>query len=303
MENLKLKRTTQSRLKRILESEIFYNYKKNLPAIIGSIIFIITILVALFGPFLTIQNPYNLAEVSLSDSYLPPSWVGGGDSRFLLGTDELGRDILSSIIYGSRTSIFIGITGMLLSCSIGTIMGLISGYFGGKIDALVMRIADIQLSFPTTLLAIFIMTMFGRGIGKILIALTLVGWVRYARTVRGEVLGVKKKEFIEASRTIGLPDRTIIFKHIMPNILTSVVVLSTIQVGTFILAEATLSFLGVGVPITKPSLGLLVKNGFDVMFSGLWWASVLPGLYIMIIVFGVNLLGDFLRDELNPKLK
>ncbi len=192
---------------------------------------------------------------------------------------------------------------MLLSCGIGTFMGLISGYYGGKIDAIIMRITDIQLSFPTTLLAIFIMTMFGRGIDKIILALTLVGWVRYARTVRGEVLGVKKKEYIEASRTIGLPNRTIIFKHIMPNILTSVVVLSTIQVGTFILVEATLSFLGVGVEISKPSLGLLVKNGFDVMFSGLWWASVFPGLYIMIIVFGINLLGDFLRDELNPKLK
>ena len=192
---------------------------------------------------------------------------------------------------------------MLLSCAIGVFMGLISGYYGGKIDALIMRIADIQLSFPTTLLAIFIMTMFGRGVDKIILALTLVGWVRYARTVRGEVLGVKNKEYIVASRTIGLPDRIIIFRHVMPNILTSVVVLSTIQVGTFIIVEATLSFLGVGVSITKPSLGLLVKNGFDVMFSGLWWASVFPGLYIMIIVFGINLLGDFLRDELNPKLK
>ncbi len=292
-----------SLIKTILKSEMFYNYKNNLPAIIGSIIFVITILVALVGPYLTNQNPYNLAEISLMNSYLPPAWVEGGITEFFLGTDDQGRDILSAIIYGSRISIFIGITAMLLSCGIGTFMGLISGYYGGKIDAIIMRITDIQLSFPTTLLAIFIMTMFGRGIDKIILALTLVGWVRYARTVRGEVLGVKKKEYIEASRTIGLPNRTIIFKHIMPNILTSVVVLSTIQVGTFILVEATLSFLGVGVEISKPSLGLLVKNGFDVMFSGLWWASVFPGLYIMIIVFGINLLGDFLRDELNPKLK
>lgn len=303
MENLKLKESSQPIISRILKSEIFHNYKKNLPAIIGSIIFVITILIAIFGPFFTVQNPYDLAEISLSDSYIPPSWVDGGDSKFLLGTDVQGRDILSSIVYGSRISMFIGIVGMLFSCGIGTFIGLISGYFGGKIDVLVMRIADIQLSFPTTLLAIFIMTMFGRGIDKILIALTMVGWVRYARTVRGEVLAVKKKEFIEASKAMGLPDFTIIFRHVLPNILTSVVVLSTIQVGTFILTEATLSFLGVGVPITKPSLGLLVKNGFDVMFSGLWWASVFPGLYIMIIVFGVNLLGDFLRDELNPKLK
>jgi peptide/nickel transport system permease protein len=288
---------------RILKSEMFHNYKHNLPAIIGSIIFLITVLIALIGPFLVNQNPYDLAEISLSNSYLPPAWEDGGSMEFFLGTDDQGRDILSAIVYGSRISMFIGLTAMILSCSIGTFMGLISGYFGGKIDALIMRITDIQLSFPTTLLAIFIMTMFGRGVDKIIIALTLVGWVRYARTVRGEVLGVKKKEYIEASRTIGLPNRTIIFKHIMPNVLTSVVVLSTIQVGSFILTEATLSFLGVGVEISKPSLGLLVKNGFDVMFSGLWWASVFPGLYIMIIVFGINLLGDFLRDELNPKLK
>ncbi|MBV1759269.1 MAG: ABC transporter permease [Dethiosulfatibacter sp.] len=290
-------------MNKILQSEMFFNYKRNLPAIIGSIIFIITVLTAIFGPYMTIQDPYNLAEISLSDSYLPPAWEDGGDSRFILGTDAQGRDIWSAIIYGSRISLFIGVTAMLLSCAIGVFMGLISGYYGGKIDALIMRIADIQLSFPTTLLAIFIMTMFGRGVDKIILALTLVGWVRYARTVRGEVLGVKNKEYIDASRTIGLPDRIIIFRHVMPNILTSVVVLSTIQVGTFIIVEATLSFLGVGVSITKPSLGLLVKNGFDVMFSGLWWASVFPGLYIMIIVFGINLLGDFLRDELNPKLK
>lgn len=286
-----------------MDSEMFYNYKNNLPAVIGSIIIFIVLIIALFGPLFTVQNPYDLTEISLSEAYLPPLWIEGGSSDFILGTDEQGRDILSSIVYGSRVSIFIGVTGMLLSCSLGTVMGLISGYYGGKIDSLIMRIADVQLSFPTTLIAIFIMTIFGRGIDKILIALTLVGWVRYARTVRGEVLGVKRKEYIEASHSIGLPDQTIMFKHIMPNVLTSVIVLSTIQIGGFILTEATLSFLGVGVPITKPSLGLLVKNGFDVLFSGLWWASFFPGLYIMLIVFGVNLLGDFLRDEINPKLK
>lgn len=291
------------RRKQFMDSEMFYNYKNNLPAVIGSIIIFIVLIIALFGPLFTVQNPYDLTEISLSEAYLPPLWIEGGSSDFILGTDEQGRDILSSIVYGSRVSIFIGVTGMLLSCSLGTVMGLISGYYGGKIDSLIMRIADVQLSFPTTLIAIFIMTIFGRGIDKILIALTLVGWVRYARTVRGEVLGVKRKEYIEASHSIGLPDQTIMFKHIMPNVLTSVIVLSTIQIGGFILTEATLSFLGVGVPITKPSLGLLVKNGFDVLFSGLWWASFFPGLYIMLIVFGVNLLGDFLRDEINPKLK
>jgi peptide/nickel transport system permease protein len=166
-----------------------------------------------------------------------------------------------------------------------------------------MRIADIQLSFPSMLIALFIMSVFGRGVGKLLIALTMVGWVTYARTVRGETLSVKKMEYVEAARTIGLPNRIIILKHVLPNVVNSIIVLATIQIGNFILTEATLSFLGVGVPITEPSLGLLVKTGFDVLFSGLWWASVFPGLYIMLIVFGINLLGDFLRDELNPNLK
>ena len=186
----------------------------------------------------------------------------------------------------------IGLVGMICSCAIGTTLGLLAGYFGGKVDAVIMRIADVQLSFPSMLIALFIMSVFGRGVGKLLIALTMVGWVTYARTVRGETLSVKKMEYVEAARTIGLP-----------NVINSIIVLATIQIGSFILTEATLSFLGVGVPITQPSLGLLVKTGFDVLFSGLWWASVFPGLYIMLIVFGINLLGDFLRDELNPNLK
>ncbi|NLW42842.1 MAG: ABC transporter permease [Tissierellia bacterium] len=290
-------------LGRILKSEMLYNFKHNLPAIIGTIIFLTTVIVAIIGPNFTPQDPYNMAELSISNSYLPPFWAEGGSTEFLLGTDTQGRDIFSAIVYGSRISLFIGITAMSISCIIGTVLGLISGYYGGIIDDIIMRIIDIQLSFPTTLLAIFIMTIFGRGIDKIIFALILVGWVSYARTVRGEVLGVKNKEYVDAGRTIGLPDRIIMFKHILPNVLTSVVVLSTIQVGSFILTEATLSFLGVGVEISKPSLGLLVKNGFDVMFSGLWWVSFFPGLYIMLIVFGINLLGDFLRDELNPRLK
>lgn len=292
-----------SLIRKILNSEMFYNYKHNLPGMIGSIIFVATILIAVAGPFFVPQNPYNLVDISLTNSYMPPVWEQGGSSQFLLGTDGQGRDILSAIVYGSRLSLFISITAMLLSCAIGILAGLISGYYGGKIDSILMRITDIQLSFPATLLAIFIMTVFGRGVDKVIIALVLVGWVRYARTVRGEALREKTKEYVEASKTIGLFNRTIMLKHILPNTLTPVVVLSTIQVGTFILTEATLSFLGVGVEITKPSLGLLVKNGFDVMFSGSWWISVFPGLYIMIIVFGINLLGDFLRDELNPKLK
>ncbi len=293
----------KERLNRIRSSEFIYNYKRNIPAIIGSIIIALALFVAIFGPLFAPQNPYDLTEIDLADAYKPPFWQEEGDSRFILGTDDQGRDILSGIIYGSRVSLFIGLTVMLMSCLIGTSLGLLSGYYGGKIDSLIMRIADIQLSFPSMLIALFIMSAFGRGVDKLLIALTLVGWVIFARTVRGETLSLKKKEFIEATKIIGLPNYKIIFKHVLPNVFTSVIVISTIKVGDFILTEATLSFLGVGVPITEPSLGLLVKNGFDVLFSGLWWVSVFPGLYIMLLVFGINLLGDFLRDELNPKLK
>ena len=241
--------------KSFLKSEFFYHYKHNIPAIIGSILVVVAILVAVFGRFIAPQNPYDLTAISLADSYLPPVWLDGGKAGFLLGSDEQGRDILSAIIYGSASSIMIGLVGMICSCAIGTTLGLLAGYFGGKVDAVIMRIADVQLSFPSMLIALFI------------------------------------------------PNSIIIIKHVLPNVINSIIVLATIQIGSFILTEATLSFLGVGVPITQPSLGLLVKTGFDVLFSGLWWASVFPGLYIMLIVFGINLLGDFLRDELNPNLK
>lgn len=293
----------KNRINTFLKSEFFYNYKKNIPAIIGTIIIIIFLLMTTIGPFVVKQNPYNLREISLMDAYKAPAWVEGGSWEFPLGTDSQGRDILSSIVYGSRVSLFIGLTGMILSCIIGTILGLTAGYYGGKLDAIIMRIADIQLSFPATLIALFIMSISGRGIGNLLIALTLVGWVIYARTVRGATLSEKNKEYVEAGKVIGLPNFKIIVKHILPNVVTSLIVIATIQVGAFILTEATLSFLGVGVPVTRPSLGLLVKNGYDVLFSGLWWASAFPGFFIMLLVFGINMLGDFLRDELNPRLK
>ena len=261
------------------------------------------ILIAVFGPAFTVQNPYSMAELDLADAYKPPFWMEGSDMKFLLGTDQQGRDMVSAIVYGSRVSLIIGLVGTLLASVIGIALGLVSGYFGGRIDAVIMRVADVQLSFPTMLIALFMMSVLGRGVSNILISLTLVGWVRYARTVRGETLSVKKSEYIEATRVIGLPDRRILLKHVLPNVFASIVVLSTIQVGNFILTEASLSFLGLGVPISRPSLGMLCNEGFTVLYSGLWWVSILPGLYIMLIVFGINLLGDFLRDEMNPKLK
>lgn len=286
-----------------LRSEIFHNYRRSPSAIAGSIMVALVLLVALLGPIWTVQNPYDIASLELGDAYKPPVWLEGGEAKFFLGTDQQGRDMVSAIVYGSRVSLFIGLAGTIMASVIGIALGLTAGYFGGKVDGIIMRIADIQLSFPTMLIALFLMSMLGKGVFNILLSLTLVGWVRYARTVRGETLSVKKSEYIEAAKVIGLPDLRILVRHVLPNVFASIIVLSTIQVGSFILTEASLSFLGMGVPLTRPSLGMLCNNGFTVLYSGLWWVSILPGLYIMVIVFGINLLGDFLRDELNPKLK
>ena len=290
-------------LKKFLRSEFFFNYRHNISAMIGTVIVVLILLIAIFGPLFAPQDPYDVAGLSLIDSYKPPAWLEGGDSRFLLGTDSQGRDMLSLLIYGSRISLFIGVVGTLLACTVGITLGLIAGYFGGKVDAVIMRLADILLSFPDILIALFIMTMFGRGVDKLLIVFTILGCVSYIRTVRAEVLSVKQIEYVDAARVIGLPNPLIMLRHVLPNVATTIIVLSTMKVGGLILSEATLSFLGVGVPVTEPSLGMLVKNGFDVLFSGYRWIAVLPGVYIMLLVFGINLLGDFLRDEFNPKLK
>lgn len=285
------------------KSEMFHNYRHNGSAITGSILIGVFLLGVIAGPFLVAQDPYDIASLNLLDSYKPPVWLEGGEARFPLGTDGQGRDMLASIIYGARISLFIGVVAMMMSCLIGTTLGLLAGFYGGIVDSVIMRIADIQLSFPSILIALFLMSAVGTGIDKVLIALTAVGWVVYARTVRGSTLSEIEKDYVQAAQVAGLPDRRIILRHVLPNVLTPLIVIATIQVGTFVLIEASLSFLGVGVPITEPSLGLLVKNGFDVLLSGLWWTSVFPGMAIMLAVFGINLLGDFLRDELNPRLK
>jgi peptide/nickel transport system permease protein len=286
-----------------LSSEFAHNWRRNASAIAGSVILVLFAGIVLVGPVLVAQDPYDIASLNLLDSYLPPVWLEGGSPRYLLGTDGQGRDVLAAIVYGTRISVFIGVTAMLCSCLIGTALGLLAGYFGGLADSVIMRVADVQLSFPSMLIALFLMSAFGTGIDKVLISLTLVGWVVYARTVRGQTLSEKQKEYVQAARVAGLSDLKIIRRHVLPNVMTPLIVVATVQVGTFILIEASLSFLGVGVPITQPSLGLLIKNGFDVLFSGLWWTSVFPGLFIMALVFGINLFGDFLRDELNPRLK
>lgn len=284
-------------------SEFFYKYRRSSSAMIGSALMVFFALAVLVGPLVVSQNPYDIAALNLMDSYKPPVWLEGGDPEFWLGTDGQGRDVWASILYGARISLFIGLVAMVASCVIGTLLGLIAGFYGGLVDSIIMRVADIQLSFPSILIALFLMSAVGTGVDKVLIALTAVGWVVYARTVRGSTLSEIEKEYVQAAKVTGLPNAKIIRKHVLPNVLTPLIVIATIQVGTFVLIEASLSFLGVGVPITQPSLGLLIKNGFDVLFSGLWWTSVFPGFAIMMLVFGINLFGDFLRDELNPRLK
>lgn len=286
-----------------LHSEFFHNYTRSTSAVIGSTLMVLFAFAVIAGPFLVSQDPYDIASLNLMDSYKPPVWLPGGDAQFVLGTDGQGRDVWASILYGARISVFIGLVAMVASCTIGTVLGLIAGFYGGIADAVIMRIADIQLSFPSILIALFLMSAVGTGVDKVLIALTAVGWVVYARTVRGSTLSEIEKEYVQAAKVAGLSNAKIIRKHVLPNVLTPLIVIATIQVGTFVLIEASLSFLGVGVPITQPSLGLLIKNGFDVLFSGLWWTSVFPGFAIMMLVFGINLFGDFLRDELNPRLK
>ena len=290
-------------IRAIAASEIVHNYRRSVSAIAGSVLIAIFAFAVIVGPFIVAQDPYDIASLNLMDSYKPPAWLPGGEWRFPLGTDGQGRDMLSAIVYGARISVLIGLAAMVMACALGTALGLVAGFYGGMLDSVIMRVADIQLSFPSILIALFLMSAVGTGVDKVMIALVAVGWVIYARTVRGSTLSEIEKEYVQAARVAGLPDRRIILRHVLPNVLTPLIVIATIQVGTFVLIEASLSFLGVGVPITEPSLGLLVNNGFDVLLSGLWWVSVFPGMAIMLLVFGINLFGDFLRDELNPRLR
>jgi len=246
------------------------------------------------------------------DSELPPIWKDGGDSRFVLGTDPQGRDMLSTMFYGMRVSILIGLGAVALQSIIGIIVGLIAGYKGGRLEAFLMRLADVQLSFSTYMVAIFIGALFqgifGMGVYEhyaIPILILIIGfaeWPQYARTVRASVMAEKKKEYVEAARVIGLPPTRIMLRHILPNTMTPVMVISTVQVANAIMSEAALSFIGLGMPVSQPSLGSLIKSGFDYIFSGSWWITLFPGIALVILILSINLLGDWVRDFLNPKL-
>jgi peptide/nickel transport system permease protein len=266
-----------------------------------------------FAPLLAPHDPFNLAGVSLLDAFVPPVWMEGGNPSFLLGTDNLGRDVLSTIMYGARISLLVGFASVIFAMVIGVGLGLLSGYAGGAVDSIIMRVADVQLSFPAILIALLVDGV-ARGllprqahddmaIYVLIFAIGISGWVQYARTVRGSTLVERNKEYVQAARVIGVSPSGIVLRHVLPNALGPVLVIATIHLAIAIITEATLSFLGVGVPPTQPSLGTLIRVGNDYLFSGEWWITVFPGMALAILILAVNLLGDWLRDALNPKLR
>ena len=268
---------------------------------------------ALFAPWVAPHNPFDLASVSLLDAFTPPAWKTGGSTAFILGTDDQGRDLLSAILYGARISLAVGVASVLFALVLGVGLGLVSGYAGGRIDGLIMRVADVQLSFPAILIALLIdgvvrLAFPNQAHGAIAVyvlifAIGISGWVQYARTVRGSTLVEKERDYVHAARVIGRHPIAIMLQHILPNVIGPVLVIATIHLATAIITEATLSFLGVGVPPTTPSLGTLIRVGNDFLFSGEWWVVLFPGLALVVLVLSVNLLGDWLRDALNPKLR
>ncbi len=280
---------------------------------LATLVVLILLIAAVFAPRLAPHNTLDLATLDLIDARQPPAWIEGGDRRYLLGTDEQGRDILSAVMFGTRISLLIGFVSVVLSMLIGVGLGLISGYAGGRIDAFVMRVADVQLSFPAILIALLVNGLLRVALPKgssdmlafvvLIAAITASGWVQYARTVRGLTLVEKGRDYVLAARVIGVNRIAILFKHVLPNVVGPVLILATVQIATAIITEATLSFLGVGAPPTRPSLGTLIDNGNKYLYSGEWWITVFPGLALVMLVLSVNLLGDWLRDALNPKLQ
>ena len=297
---------------RFKKSYFFYSFKRDPVAVSSFSVLLVLVIISVLAPVVAPYNSYDTATFDIMDAEIPPSWMEGGSDMFLLGTDIQGRDLLSTMIFGLRVSLLIGVGAVLFQAFVGILVGLIAGFFGGKLDSILMRLADIQFSIPYLIVAIFAMAIFklAFGIGRyedlaellLIIIIGLSQWPHYARTVRASVLGEKNKEYVEAARVIGINRRQIMFRHILPNTMTPVLVISTIQVANAIMSEAALSFLGLGMPITKPSLGSLIRAGFEYIFSGSWWITFFPGILLVIVVLVILLLGDWLRDVLNPKL-
>jgi peptide/nickel transport system permease protein len=305
--------TSRSAIAAFLDSDLFYSFRKSRITMVATLVTLGMILAAVLAPWIAPHDPFDVATLSLWDSELPPAWSEGGDARFLLGTDNQGRDIFSAILYGSRISLAVGFISVALAMVVGVVVGLISGYFGGMIDAFFMRIADVMLSFPTILVALLVSGIVRGALPRemhdnaalvvLVFAIAVTTWVQYARTVRGSAMVERNREYVLAARLVGRGSFAIIFRHMLPNVLGPVLVIATINLAMAILIEATLSFLGVGMPPTNPSLGTLIRVGNEYLFSGAWWVVIFPSLTLVVLVLAVNLLGDWLRDALNPKLR
>jgi peptide/nickel transport system permease protein len=303
----------EDNLRRFFDGDLFYSFRRSPITITAFVVTVVFFIMAFGAEWIAPHNTNDVASLNLLDSFLPPVWEEGGSGVYLLGTDNQGRDVLSSIMFGMRISLGVGFAAVVFSMVIGVALGLVSGYLGGIIDAVIMRVADIQLSFPAILIALLIDGV-ARGflprdmhdemaVYVLVFAIGISGWVQYARTVRGSTLVEKNKEYVQAAHVMGIPPVLIMLRHVLPNAMGPVLVIATIHLATAIITEATLSFLGVGVPPTTPSLGTLIRVGNDFLFSGEWWITVFPGAALVILVLAVNLLGDWLRDALNPKLR
>ncbi|MBK7719063.1 MAG: ABC transporter permease [Simplicispira sp.] len=299
-------------LRRWFDSDLVHSLRSSPVAMVAMLVALVCVFAALFAGWVSPHDPFNLATLELGDARLPPAWSELGSRKYLLGTDDQGRDILSAVIYGARISLIVGFASVVLSVLVGVALGLVAGYLGGWVDGVLMRLCDVMLSFPAILVALLIAGV-GRALfpdahesvafGVLILSISLTGWVQYARTVRGSTLVERSKEYVQAARVTGVPPLRIMRRHVLPNVMGPVMVLATIQVATAIITEATLSFLGVGAPVTSPSLGTLIRVGNDYIFSGEWWITVFPGVMLVLIALSVNLLGDWLRDALNPRLQ
>ena len=300
-------------VRRALDSDLWYSFTRSPVTVVSAAVTASILLAAALAPWVAPHDPFDLASIDLLDASLPPVWMADGDTRFLLGTDDQGRDVWSTILFGARISLVVGFASVIFSLVLGVGLGLVSGYVGGRLDAFIMRVADVQLSFPAILIALLIDGVARSVLPRdhhddlafyvLVFAIGVSGWVQYARTVRGSTLVEKNKEYVQAARVIGIRRGTILLRHILPNVMGPVLVIATIHLAVAIITEATLSFLGVGVPPTTPSLGTLIRVGNDFLFSGEWWITIFPGLALVVLVLAVNLLGDWLRDALNPKLR
>jgi peptide/nickel transport system permease protein len=300
-------------LRRIWDHDVAWSFRRSPVTVVAALLTLVCVGGALLAPWVAPQDPFDLAALDLNEGFLPPAWSEGGKPAYLLGTDNQGRDILSTIMHGARISLGIGFAAVALAMVLGVALGLVAGYFGGKLDAFIMRIADVQLSFPAILIALLIDGVARVALGGerheeivipvLVLSIGFAGWVQFARTVRGSTMVEREKEYVQAARVIGRRPLAILFSHVLPNVLGPVLVIATIHIATAIITEATLSFLGVGVPPTRPSLGTLIRVGNEFLYSGEWWITVFPGAALVILVLSVNLLGDWVRDALNPKLR